>query len=100
MNWLSDPGHAWLKVRSIDLINSGVADKISGYSYVRGAYVYLEEDCDAEKYLAAINYPVGKEIRDCHTNRHSRVRSYRSYSVERLYKQLEIATEIKEYKHG
>lgn len=100
MKWLSDPGHAWLKIKSTDLIASGVADKISGYSYIRGAYVYLEEDCDAEKYLAAIGFPAGKQIPEASTNKHSKVRSYRSYSVARMLNQLEIAKEIAGYKHA
>jgi hypothetical protein len=52
----SDPGHGWLQVRRADLIRFGIADQISTCSYIdqRREYVYLEEDCDAARYLEAL----------------------------------------------
>jgi hypothetical protein len=52
--WLVDSGHGWLQVEREELIALGIADKISGFSYVKGEYVYLEEDCDASLYLNVI----------------------------------------------
>lgn len=49
----SDPGHAWLAVKERELIALGLQDKISGYSYVHGKTVYLEEDCDAALFFNA-----------------------------------------------
>ena len=53
--WISDPGHAWLRVPIGDYFASGI--KASRYSLVDAEYVYLEEDCDAELYLAAAQIP-------------------------------------------
>jgi hypothetical protein len=53
--WISDPGHAWLRVPIGDYFASGI--QASRYSYVDTAYVYLEEDCDAELYLDAAQIP-------------------------------------------
>ena len=56
--WEVDSGHAWLKVDLADLFRSGVAGKISHYSYVLASkgVAYLEEDCDAGIYLEAIGW--------------------------------------------
>ena len=51
LTWWKDSGHAWLKVRQEELERLGLADKISSYSFREGGYAYLEEDCDADKYL-------------------------------------------------
>ena len=54
--WYIDPGHGWLGVPIRILLDSGVASEISCYSYIDGqmARAYLEEDCDAPKFLKAI----------------------------------------------
>ncbi len=56
LQWYIDPGHGWLSVPIRILLDSGVANEISCYSYIDGqmARAYLEEDCDAPKFLAAI----------------------------------------------
>ena len=78
----ADPGHAWLKVPRIELHKLGIADKISHCSYQKGLFVYLEEDCDAPKFIKA------KEATGCqvapvelHTDRSSKIRSYDSYTL-------------------
>ena len=48
-NFHSDPGHGWLEV-PLDEVKH-IASKITGYSYIRGDNVYLEEDCDARIFL-------------------------------------------------
>jgi len=53
--WISDPGHAWLRVPIGDYFASGI--QASRFSYVDAAYVYLEEDRDAELYLDAARIP-------------------------------------------
>lgn len=57
----SDGGHGWLEVKREELKDLGVYNKISKFSYERGAYVYLEEDCDAYEYLAAFKQRYGYE---------------------------------------
>lgn len=50
----SDPGHGWLAVCDTDLIDVGLTPRsFSKYSYAKGGTYYLEEDCDAPKFLAA-----------------------------------------------
>jgi hypothetical protein len=53
--FFSDPGHGWAKVKRSELASLGIADKISGYSYQRGEFVYLEEDCDLSTFVSAKN---------------------------------------------
>ena len=51
--FVEDPSHAWLAVTIKELIELGIADKISCYSYVKGNIAYLEEDCDANLFIKA-----------------------------------------------
>ena len=53
-NFYSDPGHGWLAVNYDELVELGIADKISSYSYIRGNTVYLEEDCDMSTFMNAM----------------------------------------------
>jgi hypothetical protein len=79
----TDPGHAWAKVPYALLFMLGITDKITHFSYRKGAYAYLEEDLDMETfaraYRAQFGYApqwVGK-----HANKSSKIRSYPYYSV-------------------
>jgi len=60
----TDPGHGWLEVPLCECRALGIADKISGYSYVQvkggAAWVYLEEDCDAALYMNAYKEKYGR----------------------------------------
>ena len=49
----SDAGHGWLAVKTKELVELGIADKISSYSFYKGKTTYLEEDCDAGLYINA-----------------------------------------------
>lgn len=49
VGWVSDPGHAWLRVPHSELARVGYAP--SQYSYRDQEYGYLEEDCDAAAFL-------------------------------------------------
>jgi hypothetical protein len=62
-NFHAGPGHGWLTVKRDDLLSLGLtALAISRYSHQRGGTVYLEEDCDAGYFLAALNQ-AGTEYR-------------------------------------
>jgi hypothetical protein len=54
-----DPGHGWLEVDKADLKDLGVTDKVSGYSYVKGTSVYLEEDSDMWVFMDAFKSKYG-----------------------------------------
>ena len=80
-DFFHDPGHAWVKVPRKMLGELGIMDKITPYSYQRGEFVYLEEDCDAFTLHAALEAkgdPVGYRHR--HANKSSKIRGYRSFS--------------------
>ena len=54
-----DPGHGWLEVPLTDLCRSGAQQGISSFSYLRrdsatNGTVFLEEDCDAHKFLSKL----------------------------------------------
>lgn len=49
----SDPGHSWMAVKTRELVELGIADKITQYSHFKGKTTYLEEDVDARTYITA-----------------------------------------------
>jgi hypothetical protein len=53
-NYYSDPGHGWLEVSREELAMLHIDDVISSYSYQTGDRVFLEEDCDAELFINAL----------------------------------------------
>ena len=59
--WAVDAGHEWLAVKISELVDLGIADKISAYSYVKGATAYLEGDCDAAHFFDAYKHKHGVE---------------------------------------
>lgn len=80
LQYYTDPGHGWAKVNRQVLINLGIAEDISAYSYMRGDFVYLEEDCDLDRlYQAADQASITIKLREHWTNKTSKIRSYRSY---------------------
>jgi hypothetical protein len=85
LNYYQDGGHGWVKISIDKLKQLGIADQISRYSYMRKNYAYLEEDCDLGRLYAAAD-KAGIEIRlkEYHTNKTSKIRSYDNYSFERL----------------
>ena len=64
LNFFSDPGHGWLKVKKAELVKFGLIESISSYSYERNDSVYLEEDCDAYLWQHSHNgrYGVDPEV--------------------------------------
>ena len=80
----ADPGHAWARVPKKQLTKLGISDKISAYSYQRGNYAYLEEDCDLGVYINVLkskNY-CDFNFKEFHTNRQSKIRGYATYRSE------------------
>ena len=58
---ISDPGHGWLRVPTLEVIRLKIADKISTCSYIDwdGRSVYLEEDCDMAIFARAKGWESG-----------------------------------------
>lgn len=78
---LADPAHGWVKVKRSQLIRFGVLNKITGYSYERGEYVYLEEDCDASTFfgrLNALGQPFKVDFKST-ISKQSKVRGYNQF---------------------
>lgn len=77
----SDPSHGWLAVKTKELVDLGIANKISSFSYKRGQTSYLEEDCDAGIFLKMLDsLGVEYEFDERHTNKRHPIRSYPSYN--------------------
>ena len=82
LRFYSDDGHGWLAVKRQKLIDLGLMEKISPFSYQRGNTVYLEEDCDITVFLKAcgcITFEQTREKFNCiekHTNGRHPIRSY------------------------
>lgn len=71
-HYYTDPGHGWLKVPR----KQALGLSISAFSYQRGDWVYLEEDCDMPKYVS--RYP-DTTVYAHHANRASKIRNYESF---------------------
>lgn len=81
-DFISDPGHGWLKVKRSELVRLGIDQQITGCSYQRGDDVYLEEDCDAELFIEtkrSRGEAIGFRERVC-MYKLSRVRNYEGYA--------------------
>ena len=75
-----DPGHSWFKVSRALLKRLEIEHKISPYSYQRKDMAYLEEDCDADILLTALEAKeIGYKIKPYHTNKCSKIRNYIPY---------------------
>ena len=82
-DFYEDPGHGWVKVPKNLLGELGIADKITPFSYERGQYAYLEEDCDMTTFIQALQQRNIKPEFRTHIsrNRDSRIRSYAHYNA-------------------
>ena len=79
----TDPGHGWVEVTANDICAAGLTiHDFSRYSYRNPGkpfVYYLEEDCDASKFIAAWQEKTGlhAEFRDCYQER-TPIRNYPS----------------------
>ena len=68
-NFYSDPGHGWVEVDLHAMRQAGLEPRdFSRYSYRKQNVFFLEEDCDAAKFIAAWQEKTGQhaEFRDCY----------------------------------
>lgn len=75
----SDPGHGWLRVDLASAKAVGLEpSSFSTYSYQQGHWLYLEEDCDAGKFIDAFQakHHFAPPIKHHNTNRESVIRNY------------------------
>ena len=78
----SDPGHGWAAVPLTLLQRLDLLDRITPYSYMRGKYAYLEEDCDLDTFMTAARAAgLAVEFRQYVSGyRRSRIRGYDRYT--------------------
>lgn len=76
-----DPGHGWVRVSIAELCKLGIVDGISSYSYRRGGWAFLEEDCDAATWYHAYTKVNGRkpELDHRHINTNSNIRDFTPY---------------------
>jgi hypothetical protein len=81
--YYQDPGHGWVAVPRSLLVELGIEDEITPYSYQRLDEVFLEEDCDLSTFTRAMG-AMGREFKtlETYTNGDSFVRSLPSYRCE------------------
>lgn len=76
----ADPGHAWARFPKAKLVEFGIADKMTTYSYQNGANAFLEEDCDLSTLVSALRaHGYAVKFNESHTNRQSKIRNYATY---------------------
>lgn len=77
----SDPGHGWVKVPISVLVALGIEQKITQFSYIKGDFAYLEEDCDASLFYDTYKKlnGVAPVFKTYHGNKESRIRNYQPY---------------------
>lgn len=76
----ADPGHAWARFPKARLVELGIAEKISSFSYENGANAFLEEDCDLGILLSELkNQGYTVKFDESHTNKQSKIRNYHMY---------------------
>lgn len=91
LTFYSDIGHGWLRVPKSLLPKVLPSLDISSCSYMNGMYVYLEEDCDAPKFLqAAKEKGYVFNIREKYISRNSHIRRYASYDKSYLRSSLSL----------
>lgn len=81
----SDPGHAWGKVSLSKLADLNLIDRISSFSYLRGKFAYLEEDCDLYAFFLSMRER-GESVEFVEQVRrsgYSAIRSYDHYSPDK-----------------
>ena len=79
----SDPGHAWLAVKISEIKMLGIQTDISSYSYVKGKTAYLEEDCDAGKFIDAMRAKgIEVAVKEGACRDRSPIRYFKSFSVD------------------
>lgn len=93
----SDPGHGWVKVPFQTIVELGLIDEITCFSYQRGGFAYLEEDCDMSALLIALKArgitPKFRE-HNCRERR-SKIRGYTCYTPAVVRNWLKLSAEAK-----
>lgn len=99
-NFFQDPSHGWLRVKTKELVELGIADQISECSYMSnsGKSVYLEEDVDMGIFINALTKAGVKDedydFRVKHTDKKSPICSLFSYNYELALQRANLTPKI------
>jgi len=90
-DFISDPGHGWVKVPLKTLAALGIINYITRYSHMRGSFAYLEEDLDADlfhqAYEKCFGFPPKYRERNA-GKKYSRVRGYDTYDITQRWEKM------------
>jgi len=80
----TDGGHGWLEVYKHEIKMLKISKEITGYSYMDGNKVYLEEDLDAGTFITAWEKFTGRQFEEGRVfteiyRENTPIRSYKSY---------------------
>ena len=80
-HYYTDSGHGWVKTPRKLLIDLGIINDISHYSYQRDDFVYLEEDCDLSLLLKKLDENhITWNLKE-HNSRNSSIRNFARFTV-------------------
>jgi len=88
LRFLSDPGHGWLEVPYKTYLGSGIQASAWSYANPELTKVYLEEDCDANLFIKAMNdLAITVEFNNVNYNSDCKVRNYPRIPGHKEWKQ-------------
>lgn len=99
IKFIDTPGHGYYRVNIVDFVESGIDTKIiSKYSGVSLCFVYLEEDCDAGRFIEFLKLQDKKhQFSDTYMERREfPTHNYNSEHVEYNYNRLKANEEFDE----
>ncbi len=81
IHFYADYGHGWGEVENSLLKDLGIANDISHYSFTKGEFAYLEEDCDLSIFCQKLtSLGIGFSFIEHNEDiAHSPIRDYQSY---------------------
>ena len=82
LDYIQDPGHGWIAADRQMLAFLGLLEATSTYSYQDQDLIWLEEDCDAPRFLSALSrVGIEYEIIEIHTRGDAWIRSLKRFQA-------------------
>ena len=82
LDYIQDPGHGWIAADRQMLAFLGLLEATSTYSYQDQDLIWLEEDCDAPRFLSALSrVGIDYEIIETHTRVDAWIRSLERFQA-------------------
>lgn len=82
-DYIQDPAHGWIKVPAQLLVDLGIYQQITPFSYYREGFAYLEEDGDAALFMNAYRAKYGHDPKlrsRVAREKRSKIRAYTCYT--------------------